>query len=343
MPATKHRKHGMKHRITIEGGQQFSVCADDDCMLRGALRADVGLPHECNVGGCGACRFELVDGAMDSLWEQAPGLSERDRKRGKRLACQSRPLSDCTIRVRCDDSYRPVVAPVRRQARLQGRRQLTEDMCEFTFHLPHDAPFRAGQYALLYLARVPGARAYSMSNLPNGEGLWQFIVRRVPGGAGSNALFDDLHVGEQIMIDGPYGHAYLRDDDARDIVCIAGGSGLAPMLSIARGALAQPGERRVRFFYGVRTQADLGAAAELDELTQDRLITSVVLSSPESSPPWHGATGFVHTEVDRLLCAPFDQHEFYFAGPPPMVEAVQQMLMQRHRVPFDQIHFDRFV
>jgi toluene monooxygenase electron transfer component len=115
------------------------------------------------------------------------------------------------------------------------------------------------------------------------------------------------------------------------------------MLSIARGALAQPGRRRVHFFYGARTQADLSAAAELDELAHDRLSASVVLSSPDPSLPWHGATGFVHAEVERLLAAPLDQHEFYFAGPPPMIEAVQEMLMQRHRVPYNQIHFDRFV
>ncbi|WP_028210929.1 2Fe-2S iron-sulfur cluster-binding protein [Paraburkholderia mimosarum] len=333
----------MKHRITIEGGAQFSVCAEEDSLLRGALRADVGLPHECSVGGCGACRFELVEGDMETLWAQAPGLSERDRKRGKRLACQSRPLSDCTIRVRCDDSYLPAVAPVRWSARLESRRPLTPDMSEFTFHIAGRAHFRSGQYALLYPAQAEGARAYSMSNLPNGEGLWQFIIRRVPGGAGSNALFDSLLVGDQIVMDGPYGHGYLRDDNERHIVCIAGGSGLAPMLSVARGALAQPGQRRVHFFYGARTQADLGATAQLHELAQERLSISVVLSSPEPSQPWAGATGFVHAEVERSLASPLDQHEFYFAGPPPMIEAVQEMLMQRHRVPYNQIHFDRFV
>jgi toluene monooxygenase electron transfer component len=333
----------MEHRITIEGGAQFSVRAEEDTLLRGALRADVGMPHECSVGGCGACRFELVEGEMATLWAQAPGLTERDRKRGKRLACQSRPLSDCTIRVRCDDSYLPTVTPARSRATLVGRRAVTPDMSEFTFQVPSRVPFRAGQYALLYPSQAEGARAYSMSNLPNDEGLWKFIIRRVPGGAGSNALFDALRVGEQIVLDGPYGHAWLRDDNTRDIVCIAGGSGLAPMLSIARGALAQRGNRRVHFFYGARTQADLGAAAEIDELAQERLSASIVLSSPEPSRPWHGATGFVHAEAERSLAATLDQHEFYFAGPPPMIEAVQEMLMQKHRVPYSQIHFDRFV
>ncbi|MGU7814805.1 2Fe-2S iron-sulfur cluster-binding protein [Burkholderia sp. AW49-1] len=333
----------MEHQITIEGGATFAVDASEDALLRGALRAGVGLPHECSVGGCGACRFELVSGSMATLWPDAPGLSERDRTRGKRLACQSRPTGDCTIRVRCDDSYLPVVAPSRREAELVARRSVTPDMSEFTFRAPAAATFRAGQYALLYPHSAKGARAYSMSNLPNGDGLWQFVIRRVPGGAGSNALFDRIGIGDRILLDGPYGHAYLRDDDARDIVCIAGGSGLAPMLSIARGALAQPGAAHVHFFYGARSQADLGAATELEALAHERLSISIVLSAADPSQQWNGATGFVHDEAERVLARPLDQYRFYFAGPPPMIEAVQDLLMLRHKVPFAQLHFDRFV
>jgi toluene monooxygenase electron transfer component len=335
----------MTYRITLDSGEAFDVAQDEDTLLRGALRAGIGLPHECSVGGCGACRFELVEGSVDTLWDEAPGLTERDRKRGKRLACQSKPSGDCTIRVRCDDSYRPVVAASKWSATLKARRAVTADMSEFTFQVPQQADFRPGQYALLYPAAATGARAYSMSNLPNAEGLWQFIIRRVPGGAGSNALFDALEVGEQIALDGPYGHAHLREDSPRDIVCIAGGSGLAPMLSIVRGALAHPGTRRVRFFYGARSQSDLTALEALDALASEhtRLRIDAVLSAPQAAPPWHGETGFVHTVVERELASSIAEHEFYFAGPPPMIEAVQEMLMLRHRVPFEQIHFDRFV
>lgn len=334
----------MKHQITIEGGSAFSVAADEDTLLRGALRAGIALPHECSVGGCGACRFDLLSGLVESIWPEAPGLSERARKRGKHLACQSRPLGDCTIRVRCDDTYRPVVSPGRWLAVLQARRELTPDMSEFTFAVHAPAEFRPGQYALLYPPHAPGARAYSMSNLPNADGVWQFVIRRVPGGAGSNALFDQVEIGQTVTLDGPYGHAHLRDDNARDIVCIAGGSGLAPMLSVARGALAQEGARRVHFFYGGRSQPDLGAMAALDDLVGDnRLALSVVLSAPGPELGWQGPTGFVHAEVERVLVAPLDRFEFYFAGPPPMIEAVQALLMHTHRVPFEQMHFDRFV
>ncbi|HJW27170.1 MAG TPA: FAD-binding oxidoreductase, partial [Rhodocyclaceae bacterium] len=280
-----------------------------------------------------------------TLWPDAPGLTDRDRRRGKHLACQCRPLGDCTIRVRCGEEYRPVRPTRRGLARLESRRQLTPDMAEFTFRTDGPADFLAGQYALLYPPDTPGARAYSMANGANAEGLWRFVIRRVPGGRGSNALFDRVAVGDGVVLDGPYGHAYLRDDSDREIVCIAGGSGLAPMLAIARAALAGDASRPVHFFDGVRTHRDLCGESLLAEALPDRsgLAYTPVLSAPEAAAAWSGAVGFVHEAVERALTQPLARYEFYFAGPPPMIEAVQTLLLHRHQVPFQQIHFDRFL
>jgi toluene monooxygenase electron transfer component len=330
-----------RHLIQIDGGPAFEVAADEDSLLRGALRAGIGFPHECSVGGCGACRFELLEGPMETLWPEAPGLSDRERKRGRRLACQSRPLGSCRIKVRCDAASRPPVAPRRMTATVIERRALTPDMMRFTLEVPGGAPFLPGQYALLYLPGVRGARAYSMSNLPGADDTWQFVIRRVPGGQGSRFLFEHLEPGDSLPLDGPYGQAYLRPGP-RDVVCIAGGSGLAPMLSVARGVLAENGTRTVHFFLGLRTQSDICLADDVTRLAGARLNSTVVLSEPSPEPAWDGATGFVHAEVERALGPTLGNFDHYFAGPPPMVEAVQEMLMVRHGVPFDQIHFDRF-
>lgn len=333
----------MTRTVRIESGGQFEIGDDEDSLLRGALRAGIGFPHECNVGGCGACRFELVDGEIETLWPAAPGLSERERRRGKHLACQSMPLGDCTIRLRCDESYRPRIAPVRQELALAGRRMLTPDMAELTLKGEGAADFLPGQYALLSLPGVTGVRAYSMSNLPNPEGLWQFIVRRTPGGSASHALVDTLPLGSVIGFDAPYGGAWLRTDASRPIVCIAGGSGLAPMLSIARAAVLDPAAS-VDFFYGGRTPADLCVDALVADLpgAGTRLRLHNVLSAAPAGE-WRGAQGFVHEEVARQLGDSLPEREFYFAGPPPMIDAVQQLLMHTHRVDYSRLHFDRFV
>jgi toluene monooxygenase electron transfer component len=225
--------------------------------------------------------------------------------------------------------------------RLVAKRPLTPDMTEFTFQSEDAAEFLPGQYALLTLPGAPGHRAYSMANAANPDGQWRFIIRRVPGGRGTAVLFDSIHPGDTLELDGPYGHAYLRPDRPREVVCIAGGSGLAPMLAIADAAVQMEPRRHVTFFDGARTAADLCAAPLLAGLPAERLTYIPVLSAADG--PWPGETGFVHEAVARRLPWPFDGYEFYFAGPPPMIDALQTLLMVEHRVPYAQIHFDRFV
>lgn len=330
------------HRVRLAGSELAYDCAEDDTLLRAAQRAGLGHPYECNVGACGNCRVELVDGAVEDAWPGAPGLSERDRQRGRLLACQTRPRADCTLKVRLGDRYRPPHRPVRGAARLAARRPLTHDLWEFSFELARPLPFQPGQYALLHLPGVAGPRAYSMSNLPGSDGRWDFQVRRVPGGAGSARLFE-LQPGDAVEVDGPYGMAWLRREAPRDIVCLAGGSGLAPMLSIARGAAAEPqlAQRRLDFVYGGRTPADLCGRDELALLPGfgARIRYHGFVSQPP--PGFDGPTGFVHAAAQALFGERLAQCEVYFAGPPAMAQAVQQMLLQAG-VPPGQTHFDQF-
>ena len=109
-------------------------------------------------------------------------------------------------------------------------RDLTHDIREFRFQLATPVNFLPEQYALLYLPNVNGPRAYSMSNIAQGDGSWHFMIKRVPGGSGSSALFERVRVGDRLRLDGPYALAYLRPDSQRDIVCIAGGSVLVPVI-----------------------------------------------------------------------------------------------------------------
>lgn len=328
--------------IRIEGGAEYA-CAHDDTLLRAGLRAGLGFPYECNAGSCGTCKVELLEGQVQSLRPDAPGLAERDRAKNRVLACQSQPASDCRIKVRLRPENVPHHRPARFAATLAAVRDLTHDMREFRFRTQGAPGFLPGQYALFYLPGIALPRTYSMSNI-DGSGEWHFIVRRVPGGVGTVTLFDKVAVGASITLDGPYGLAYLRPESPRDIVCIAGGSGLAPALSIARGAVAEPrlDARRIHVFYGARTPRDLAGEAELGELSgYGTRITFVPVLSEAKEGEWQGATGFVHEEARRFVDGRWADFEYYFAGPPPMAEAVQKMLIEA-RVPYPQVHFDKF-
>ena len=334
------------HSIKLADGAEYR-CAADDTLLRAGLRAGLGFPYECNAGSCGTCKVDLLEGQISSLRPDAPGLGERDRAKGRVLACQARPLGDCSIKVRLRPENVPAHRPARFEATLAATRDLTHDMREFRFKAAAGSPgCLPGQYALFYLPGLDAPRTYSMANIDDGSGEWHFIVRRVPSGVGTVTLFDKVSVGSTIELDGPYGLAYLRTESPRDLICIGGGSGLAPVLSIARGAIAEPklAERRIHVFYGARTTLDLCGDADLSTLPGygERLTFEAVLSMPEQSPAaWTGPTGFVHDHVQKFVGERWADFEYYFAGPPAMAEAVQRMLIEK-RVPYPQVHFDSF-
>jgi hypothetical protein len=88
-------------------------------------------------------------------------------------------------------------------------------MAEYTFQCEGKADFLPGQYAMLRLRGVSGDRAYSMSNQLSPDGLWRFIVKRVPGGQETTVLAEALEIGESIELDGPYGRRTWAPKDER--------------------------------------------------------------------------------------------------------------------------------
>ena len=329
--------------------QEFEYdCESSDTLLRAALRTGLGFPYECNSGGCGSCKFELVDGEVEVLWEDAPGLTPRDKRKGKMLGCQCRPLSDCIVKVNLEHHSAPEHKPQKFTASYTSRRDLTDDMAEFRFTTQGPARFLPGQYISMILPGVEGERAYSMSNIANKAGYWQFIVKRMPEGKGSNYLFDQLKEGDEITFDGPYGLAYLKPEIPRDIVCIAGGSGLSPIMSICRAATGDPRlkDRKIYMFYGGRGPSDICTpelVSEIEHLDAELICYNATSDQALSEQQnWDGECCFVHELVEKKLGEKLPDYEFYFCGPPVMTDVVHRMLMIDHKVPFEQIHFDRF-
>lgn len=328
--------------ISLAGTEASFACAENDTILRAGLRAGLGLAYECNTGACGSCKFELLEGEVYDLFPEASGLRQKERERGKRLACQCVPLSACRIKMHTGDQYVSAIRPARATARFVGRRQITPDISVLTFRTACPASFAPGQYAMLSLGEPRRTRAYSMSNLPNDEGVWEFIIRDVPGGAVS-PQFRSLQEGAEIELDGPYGVAYFRADVPRPVVGLAGGSGLAPVLSIMREvAHAADFSQDSYLFYGGRGPADIPAVPEMLGGNAARVRFFPAVSMAERAQDWSGDVGFIHELLPRKLDRELAAYEYYLAGPPPMIESAVRLLVADHKVPMEQIHFDRF-
>lgn len=336
------------YHVAVDGAGVEFPCVEGDTILRAALRAGVALGYECNSGSCGSCRYELLEGDVVDRRPDAPGLSPRDRRKGRRLACQNEPRSDCRIKATAAASV-TAHRPTQQIATLKAVHPLTHDMSEFVFETDRHAGFAPGQYAML---RLPGGdveRAYSMSNVGNCHKTWKFVVKRVPGGAATSLLFNEVQIGSKVEIDGPFGHAYLREGDGRNIACVGGGSGLGAMISIVLGAAALPdaGAWTVDLFVGGRTEKDLHvpqavqlAARRLGRLRTHRAVSDGVPGATGDDAPHRG---FLHEVVVGRLGDSLTDLTFYAAGPPAMTDALARALVLDGGLDADRLFYDRFL
>lgn len=204
-------------------------------------------------------------------------------------------------------------------------------------------PFRAGQYVNVFVTvqDVATSRAFSIASPGTEVSGVELLVRRKEGGFVSPFLCDTVQVGDELSVSGPAGE--LRYDplrDTRDLLLVGGGSGVAPMVGIAREALARDLSVRIRLLYGARSQRDLpyvGLLRRLAERHPERLALTVVLSEPEEG--WDGETGLFDRELlGRLLAdgAPAESLTAFVCGPPAMhrlaVPALAELGVPRRRI-----------
>ncbi|WP_218917964.1 2Fe-2S iron-sulfur cluster binding domain-containing protein [Kyrpidia tusciae] len=318
------------HSFTVKGGETI---------LAAARRAGIWLPFECGWGSCGTCKATLAEGQVRCLFPEAPALSERDRRRRRVILCQSVPESDVVLEARVLDGPPENLNTSEYHAVLADVETLAPEVARFRFQLDRPADYRPGQYAILHLGDGL-RRAYSMANLP-GTREMELIARRYPNGPGSQTLFA-LSPGAELTLELPYGAAYLRET-SRPLVFVAGGTGIAPILGLTREWTSR-GDRRgngLMIFYGARTPGDLVCLDELRELTRSFSQAQVIPAVNEGDAGWEGEVGLVTDALVRRLKEPWDEHEFYMAGPPVMVQAVLALLEERG-VPITRVHYDSF-
>lgn len=298
-----------------------------ETVLQAALRAGVDFPNSCRVGGCGACKCRLVEGSVRELTETAYLLTEEELAAGTILACQSVPRGD--VRIELDATARRRVA-----GRVLAQERLTHDTARLRVQLDESLDYKSGQFATLHLDGV--SRSYSFATPPRDDGEVSFIVRRVPGGALSPRIVDEDLSGHTLEVEGPSGDFWLRPSDA-PMLLVAGGSGLAPILALLREAADAGVSRPATLLFGARTEADLYALDEIDEIAR-RWKGAFRFVPVLSEAAWEGARGLVTAHIPALLD---EGAHAYLCGPPAMVDAAAQTLAAQGISPAH-VHADRF-
>lgn len=319
---------------------QTAEATEGETILANLLQAGVAFPHNCQSGNCGACKCELVEGDILELPHSEYALSPEERDRNLILACRSQVWGDCTVRML--EAEDVVLHPSRvLRCRVEALNDLTHDIKELRLSIRAGGPFQfsAGQHAQLKFAPSVQPRNYSMANHPEAEVL-EFQIRRVPGGQASGYVHEKLHVGDEVTVSGPLGGAYLRENHVGPMLLVAGGSGLAPIKSIIAAALDRDPARRIHMYFGVREQRDIYMESYLRDLAARHAGFSYTIVLSQAA----GAGGHRIGMVGDVAGADFSSCEgfkAYLAGPPPMVEATQQLLLSKGMALRD-IHADAF-
>jgi len=331
--------------IRLEPSGREVGCAPGETVLAALERAGFALPNNCRAGACGECKIQVVDGEFNQGMVLDMALSADDRQAGYGLMCMAKPLSP-TLAIRWGgEDARPMLFPPR-----EGQRYVLVDKLPRTPRIvelrlrPVGQPMRywPGQYVQLgdEAAGVP-KRSYSIANAPLPDGELRLWVTRLEGGVTSGWIHDRLQIGDRVALDGPYG-TFIGDPAIEaPILCLAAGSGLAPIRSLAEAALRRGFNHPVTLAFSARTPADLLDLGQMRywETRHRRFNFKATLTGAEPAP------GCLQGRLPDLLPGLFpdlSRHGVFIAGPPAFVEACQaaaRALGATERL----LHVERFV
>jgi toluene monooxygenase electron transfer component len=343
----------MKITVQNKRGELAFDCEDSESILYAGLRQGINLPFECATGTGGTCRARLMAGDVDIMWKDAPGGARLKPEKGDILMCQARARSDCVLRVPSELAVSEKSRPALRQGVIRGIRRLTGDVAHFDLHLSAPMTFQAGQFVVVHAAGMDGGRAYSMVNFDTAIDRIALVLKRKKDGRFSSWLLDELKGDTEVEAFGPLGRAVFRPEEDRNIVCIAGGSGIAGMMSILECANQADYFRTHNgaVFFGIRT---LGDSFYLEELSRyvaashGNLDVTIALSDEAAATALHEkfpllklADGMVHEVAAKAMSNRDPNVIAYVAGPSIMVDGAVRSLFTGG-VAIKDIRYDKF-
>lgn len=313
----------MSYRVALnfeDGITRFIDVKEGEKVLDAAYRNKINLPMDCSDGVCGTCKCRCENGAYDLGDEYLnEALTADEAAQGMVLTCQMVLESDCTIAVPMA-SGTCKIKPAQQEGSIVELAQLSPSTILLKLALEQPVEFLAGQYVQLAIPGTAESRAYSFSTKPGAKEAG-FLIRNVPGGRMSGWLSEVAKLGETMSFTGPSGSFYLRPVE-RPVLMVAGGTGLAPLLSMLE-VLAESGtDQTVHLIYGVTRDEDLVETDRLDDLAA-RLPSFNWTSCVADPGSAHPRKGYV---TEHLAGTPVETGDcdVYLCGPPPMVEAVRQ-------------------
>lgn len=334
-------------RVINNYGQCTIVINDDKelhvrgggTLLRALFESKYFIPSACGgKGTCGYCKLQITEGGGPPLPTEKLILNLKEQKLKFRLGCQLRIKND--LKVVIPEEYLNIKEYA---GSVVLTELLTSDIKRIRVKLPEEEEliYKPGQYVQIIFPTDNGvdSRAYSMASNPSRTDEIEINVKLIPDGLGSTYAHSK-NVGDILEFSGPYGDFFLRTDSQKDIICVAGGVGLAPLKSIIQYWDHFDLQRTIYLFYGARKIEDLYDHDYFTELSEKKELFKYYPALSEGDEKWEGRRGFIHVVADEVLEAGING-EAYLCGPPIMVDAVTEVLTSKE-IPEERVLYDKF-
>jgi benzoate/toluate 1,2-dioxygenase reductase subunit len=336
-----------KHNVTLvfEDGRTERIAADEtDTIYMACLRNKIRLMTDCLEGACATCKALCVSGEYHLDDHSDEALSGEEAAQRRVLTCQMHARSDCIIEFPYEARIALRTEPQSWACRVAAVEQVSSTVVrlDITREDGADAPpaFMPGQYVHLTVPGTHENRSYSFANPPHVTDRCSFYVKVLEQGVMSAYVSGRAKAGDAITMTGPFGRFYLRRPD-RPILMVAGGTGLAPMLSmldhmVETGQTAQP----VHLLFGANREDELFGLDQLAAYPGKGLDLATELAVVEPGAGWAGAAGHVTGMLRYELIG--HGADVYLCGPPPMIEAGRDWLADQG-VDEKLIHVEKFL
>lgn len=314
--------------IILEPSKKAVECGSSETVLSALEKAGYALPNNCRAGACGECKVKVVGGSFDQGMVLDMALSPEERAQGYGLMCMAKPISDELMIEWGTEDAKPKLFPPKENALfvVVDKQRIADRVVELKIRAV-GPPLRywPGQYITIgdERADIP-ARAYSMANAPGNVSELVLQVSRDEKGKTSRWIHDDLKVGESIKISGPYG-TFIGDPSVdTPVLCLAAGTGLAPIMSLAEAALRRGFRKPVMIVISQRTQADVYGLGMLSwwRLKHRNFDYKITLTRET-------AEGYLHGRVPAILPTLFtdlSKHSIFIAGSPEFTDACEAVV-----------------
>ncbi|WP_186102872.1 benzoate 1,2-dioxygenase electron transfer component BenC [Burkholderia gladioli] len=320
-----------------DGVTRFVECKVGEKVLDAAFRAKINLPMDCSDGVCGTCKCRAESGSYelgDDYIEDA--LTESEKESGLVLTCQMVPQSDCVIAVpasstSCKTEHNKFAATVAKVEQHKDAAVVLELDVEGV-----PPVFLAGQYVNIAVPESGQYRSYSFSSTPGASRI-SFLIKKIPGGVMSTWL-ESARPGNTVELTGPMGIFYLRAVE-RPLLFLAGGTGLAPFLSMLEVLVRANSQQKVHLIYGVTRDLDLVLVEAIHAYAEklSHFTFTTVVAEAESH---HPRKGWVTQHIPDE-CLNDGDVDVYLCGPPPMVDAVRKHFADNGVKP-NSFHYEKF-